>query len=91
MFCHIPESKSTKKNRKRRSGGKKESGEANVGFSIEEDFGLPTSVEVTSSVPSPPIVDPLTDLKRQLTEAKAAKVDIVHCHDTCTMTLYCLE
>ena len=74
FLCHITESKSVKKNRKRRSGGKQASGETNVGFSIEEDLGLPTTVGVTSSAPSPPDVDPLTDLKRQLSEAKAAKV-----------------
>ncbi len=55
--------KAARKNRKRRETKKPQVD----GFTLEEDIAGKTP-------PSPPQVDPLTDLQRQLVQAKADKV-----------------
>jgi len=59
------ESKSAKKNRKRRTGSKK----SDLAFTVEEDVSLPTGI----AKPSPP-PDPIAQLKEQIEQAKAEKV-----------------
>ena len=65
-FVNRLESKSARKNRKRREAKK-----ATEGFVIEE--------EIPVSKPPPAPVDPFTALQTQLSEAKAAKVSLKVC------------
>lgn len=71
FFSWILESKSAKKNKKRRAGKK-----AVEAFEVEEDVSLPGKSSAASP-PQPP-ADPIGDLKRQIEEAKAAKVADMH-------------
>ena len=58
------ESKSAKKNKKRRK-------KAGAAFEVEEDVSMPVK---SSAPPEEPPADPIDDLKRQIEEAKSAKV-----------------
>lgn len=75
MTVFHPESKAVKKNKKRKSGGKKS--DSTEHFEISEDISAPTAVPTAAEPPSIPI-DPITNLKKQIEEAKAAKVDYTY-------------
>ena len=79
------ESKAARKNKKRRAAHKNDpkASSSAEGFEIEEDTSVPRPVPSAASTtdplnpappPPPPVVDPIADLKRQIEEAKAAKV-----------------
>lgn len=64
------ESKAAKKNKKRRAGKKSSSP---AGFDIVEDVSMVMPPIGEPSLPAP-VQDPIADLKRQIDEAKASKV-----------------
>lgn len=70
-----PDSKPAKKKRRSRTG-KKSGEEPGTRFTIEEDVGMSTSVEPTVSASSNYPVDPIAELKKQISEAKASKVSM---------------
>lgn len=72
---YLPESKSAKKNKKRRAGGKLSSQDkGSAGFEIEEDVSVAVVTPPPRPPPRPPSPDPIADLKRQIEDAKASKV-----------------
>lgn len=83
LFFPSLESKSARKNKKRRE--KKAAGGTAEGFKLEEDVPgvgttpLSNSVTRTEIVRPPSPVDPIADIKRQIEEAKAAKVFSTAC------------
>ena len=78
-----PESKSAKKNKKRKAG--KKSSSNSTPFEIEEDVSAPVATPTPDDSPlsqpppssQPPPIDPIAKLRKQIEEAKAAKVGLV--------------